>query len=113
MAHKPKLAKPAARTALLKNNRLVPAPTTWRSDKSGANERGYTYAWQQARKRWLELHPLCVYCKRDGSVRPATVVDHVVPHRGDMALFWDRENWQSLCFTCHSSKKQAEENVGL
>lgn len=39
----------------------------------------------------------------------ATVVDHVIPHRGDQALFWDTSNWQPLCRRCHDGRKQAEE----
>ncbi|WP_197457685.1 HNH endonuclease signature motif containing protein, partial [Snodgrassella sp. CFCC 13594] len=39
----------------------------------------------------------------------ATVVDHIKPHCGDMKLFWNRNNWQSLCKGCHDSIKQAEE----
>ena len=27
----------------------------------------------------------------------AAVVDHVIPHLDDKALFWDRNNWQPLC----------------
>ena len=35
---------------------------------------------------------------------PATVVDHVIPHRGDRKLFWDEQNWQPLCKECHDKK---------
>ena len=34
----------------------------------------------------------------------ATVVDHIVPHRGDRALFWAENNWQPLCKACHDRK---------
>jgi len=44
-------------------------------------------------------------CEARGRVTPATVVDHITPHRGDMARFWDRENWQSLCAPCHDIDK--------
>lgn len=74
-----------------------------------AAERGYGQRWRNARKTFLASHPLCVYCLRVGRTTAATVVDHIQPHRGDQALFWDRENWQSLCATCHNSAKQAEE----
>jgi hypothetical protein len=47
-----------------------------------------------------------------GLNKPAKVVDHIVPHRGDMSLFWDRANWQSLCANCHSSYKQRLEKSG-
>ncbi|MCF5709591.1 HNH endonuclease [Pseudomonas syringae] len=71
--------------------------------------RGYGYKWQQARTGWLTKNPLCVSCQMRGSVVVATDVDHVNPHRGDMALFWDRENWQSLCHSCHSAKTASED----
>jgi shikimate kinase len=42
----------------------------------------------------------------------ATVVDHIKPHRGDQALFWDKNNWQPLCTHCHASLKQSAERRG-
>ena len=42
----------------------------------------------------------------------ATVVDHIIPHKGDSDLFWDESNWQSLCKRCHDSFKQKEEKQG-
>lgn len=84
-------------------------PGSWRGDKQTSAQRGYDYKWQKARKRYLQAHPLCVYCERDGMVTAATVVDHKIPHRGDMTLFWDESNWQSLCATHHSRDKQREE----
>ena len=32
------------------------------------------------------------------------VIDHIIPHRGDPILFWDRSNWQPLCKDCHDHK---------
>lgn len=66
-------------------------------------------AWMERRAAWLRQHPLCCYCEREGRLSPATVVDHIIPHRGDERLFWDRTNWQSLCASCHSSTKAREE----
>ena len=40
---------------------------------------------------------------------PATLVDHIIPHKGDQALFWDWRNWQSLCTPCHNRVKQRKE----
>ena len=37
-------------------------------------------------------------------ITPATVVDHVIPHRGNKQLFWDEKNWQPLCKSCHDLK---------
>ena len=94
-------------------NRIATAvPGSWRSDKATSTQRGYGYAWQQARLVHLNAHPLCVYCERDDRVTAASVVDHVIPHRGDMTLFWDRTNWQSLCKHCHDSHKQRFEKSG-
>ncbi|WP_289142011.1 HNH endonuclease signature motif containing protein [uncultured Pseudomonas sp.] len=72
----------------------------------------YNYRWQQARKGFLRKHPLCARCQRQGIVEPACIVDHIIPHRGDMTLFWDRSNWQSLCGPCHNSYKQRLEKSG-
>lgn len=91
-------------------NRLATMqPGSWRTNKQTSAQRGYGYKWQKAREQHLREHPLCVYCERDGRVTAATVVDHKIPHRGDMTLFWDRSNWQSLCATHHSRDKQREE----
>lgn len=93
--------------------RLAPARTvnsdSWRSLKTSA-QRGYGHKWRKAREGWLKAHPLCAYCEREGRASVATVVDHRTPHRGDMALFWDSGNWQSLCKSCHDSIKKREEH---
>lgn len=67
-------------------------------------QRGYDGRWQKARKTFLEHHPLCAECQRRGVLTPATVVDHIIPHRGDKTLFWDTTNWQPLCKSCHDRK---------
>ncbi|WP_449375914.1 HNH endonuclease [Bosea thiooxidans] len=62
------------------------------------------------REAQLTAQPLCEYCLACDEVTEATVADHVKPHRGDEALFWDPDNLQSLCGSCHSRHKQAEEH---
>jgi 5-methylcytosine-specific restriction protein A len=37
------------------------------------------------------------------------VVDHIVPHRGDLTVFWDRSRWQALCASCHGRKTAARD----
>lgn len=86
--------------------------TSWRAGKRKTAERGYGGVWQAARAAYLARHPLCVFCEKKGRIEPATVVDHVVPHKGDPKLFWDRKNWQPLCKTCHDSDKQRIEKGG-
>lgn len=62
-----------------------------------------------ARAVYLQSHPLCVRCLAEGRYVKATVVDHIIPHRGDRKLFWDRDNWQALCKSCHDSKTMTED----
>jgi 5-methylcytosine-specific restriction endonuclease McrA len=83
---------------------------SWRGSTKSSRERGYTWKWEKARKRFLQAHPLCCYCEREGRVTAATVVDHKIPHRGDMKIFWDESGWQALCVAHHSGAKQREEN---
>lgn len=71
--------------------------------------RGYGFKWQQARRVFLLEHPLCRACERDGRIEAATVVDHIVPHRMDLSLFWDRKNWQPLCKRHHDEKTVRED----
>jgi len=81
---------------------------SWRQGKTTA-ERGYGGHWQRARETFLGRHPLCCYCDRRGRVTAATIVDHIKPHQGDQALFWDTNNWQPLCKDCHDTVKAQEE----
>lgn len=76
-----------------------------REQRASAHARGYTRKWEKARLAYLRVHPLCVACEtEEHQLTAATVVDHKVPHRGDMTLFWDRSNWQSLCKRHHDRK---------
>jgi 5-methylcytosine-specific restriction protein A len=75
------------------------------AQRGSATQRGYGSRWQKARTTFLASNPLCVEHLRRHQYVAATVVDHIVPHRGDQALFWDSSNWQALCNTCHVSWK--------
>ena len=86
---------------------------SWQLDRRSAHERGYTYAWTKARNAYIQRHPLCVMCKRDGTITAAQVVDHIKPHKGDQELFWNEANWQSLCKRHHDSDKQRLEKSGV
>ena len=46
----------------------------------------------------------------EGKYTRATVVDHIIPHRGDRILFWDQNNWQPLCKPCHDRKTGEEDS---
>ncbi|ALN73584.1 HNH endonuclease signature motif containing protein [Aureimonas sp. AU20] len=80
------------------------------ASRPSAAARGYDGKWRMARLAYLAIHRTCRMCDE-----PATVVDHIIPHRGDFSkggLFWNRRNWQPLCAHCHNSKKQAAEKGG-
>lgn len=77
--------------------------------RGSSHARGYDWKWRKAREAFLREHPLCREHERRGQVAAATVVDHIVPHKGNQTLFWDRRNWQPLCATCHSAKTAAED----
>lgn len=82
-------------------------PDAWREGLTTA-QRGYGGKWQRYRLKFLERNVLCVMCTAQGKVTAANVVDHIVDHRGDQALFWDRANHQALCGPCHSAKTAAD-----
>jgi len=62
-----------------------------------------TEQWRRMRAAHLAAYPLCVVCGAAG-----TVADHVVPHRGDARLFFNRGNLQTLCARDHQRKTAAE-----
>ena len=70
------------------------------------------------RPQQLLREPFCRECRKHGLRTPATVVDHIEPHRGDWSLFADEDNLQSLCKHCHDRKtaremaQQRKENQG-
>lgn len=87
--------------------------------RGSATERGYGWTWRTRARAFLAQYPACGMrpgalvsvmsaCYAEGRVTAATDVDHVAPHRGDQAKFWDEvHNWQSLCGECHKRKTQA------
>ena len=88
-----------------------------------------TARWKHSRLGHLSCEPICRYCRQmgivnDGSLTAAgerqsnpkrrfLVVDHIVTHRGDLDLFWDSGNWQTLCPDHDDIAKQREEVRGL
>ena len=69
--------------------------------------------WRNARKRYLNEHPLCRICEGSDRLTAATVVDHIQEHKGDYDLFWDESNWQPLCASCHSGIKRIQDHNGF
>ncbi|MCI5499212.1 MAG: HNH endonuclease [Clostridiales bacterium] len=91
-----------------------PAPRQAQRKESAAWHGWYSKAiWvQDLRPAQLMREPFCRVCASKGWRTRATVVDHVVPFRGDWALFVSPANHQSLCKFHHDQKtarEQAEE----
>lgn len=79
-----------------------------------------TKAWKARRAEQLAKEPLCRMCAADGRTVGGWVADHIIPHKGDLVLFFEGE-LQTLCdapsptrpgFYCHSSRKQKIEALG-
>ena len=59
--------------------------------------------WRSLRSLKLQQNPLCEECEKNGILRPADMVDHIVPiNKGGAPL--DMSNLQSLCNRCHAIK---------
>lgn len=65
-----------------------------------------TARWRKLREAQLANSPLCTFCLATEDVTKAEVVDHIKPHKGDHALFFNPSNLQSLCKWHHDSAKQ-------
>lgn len=81
-------------------------------ERASSAARGYGADWRRLRDAFLAEHPMCRMCAAAGRTTAATVVDHIVPHRGDNRLRLSRWNLQPLCKPCHDAVKQAEDRAG-
>lgn len=91
-------------------HRPIPRLPRTRPEKDLPGQRFYDHQWRATRARFLAANPFCVALLEDGMActAVATDVDHIVPHRGDRALFNDWNNLQPLCHACHSRKTRSE-----
>lgn len=67
----------------------------WRGDDNGVGG-----------LRWHILNRDLFTCRICGAVHADTRMleaDHIVPHKGDAALFWDKDNLWCVCGDCHRS----------
>lgn len=79
--------------------------------RGNARERGYGARWDKASAGFKRMHPVCLGCEAVGRVTATFVVDHVVPHKGDMVSFWDSDLWQPACKWHHDVIKQLLEGM--
>jgi len=94
------------------------------SDKRSDTANTYRSLYQS--KRWRSLRSVILTrdlftCQRPGCGVPLTsgrsaqnsaVVHHRIPHKGDLELFFDQENLEAVCWSCHSGEIQSEEKLG-
>ena len=85
-------------------------------DERGQLSRSTAYGqtrWRAISAIQLSKHPLCQRCHVFNVTTIADHADHIIPHRGDMELFW-KGQLQSLCVSCHSYKTvQETKNICL
>lgn len=78
-------------------------------ERGSARQRGYTTHWDTQARHYKHENPLCLGCEAVGRVTATSVVDHIIPHRGDQKLFWAPENRQPACDPHHNVVKQVLE----
>ena len=82
-------------------------------ERGTASSRGYNSKWNAFSKIYRRNNPLCVICLADKKLTATYCVDHIKPISGpDDPEFFNEDNLQALCLSCHS-KKTAEENCGF
>lgn len=67
--------------------------------------------WEKLSKDFLATHPFCVACYKKGILTKSTETDHIIPHKGNIELFYDVRNLQALCKSCHSKKTNSEDTI--
>ncbi len=80
------------------------------SRRPNAYRRMYGPEWQSLRKLVaLRDGYQCRQCGRLCYRKGDMHIDHIVPHKGNPDLFWDLDNLQVLCASCHSTKTAKED----
>ena len=69
-----------------------------------SGQRGYDYQWQLFRMAYLHEHPLCMDCRAEDRVEPATEVHHRTKIRHNPTLRLEPSNCMALCGPCHDER---------
>ena len=69
----------------------------------------YGRAWRRIRLKYIQSHPLCEQCEREGRLTPAEEVHHILP-LADGGTH-DVENLMALCKSCHSRITDRQETA--
>jgi 5-methylcytosine-specific restriction endonuclease McrA len=102
----PYLPKPATRPWLLSKEKS--------KKHQGRTARTHlydTYQWKKVRKLQLQRESLCRTCLSASRIVAASVADHVIRYNtkeGQELGFFNMDNLQSLCSSCHARKSNRE-----
>lgn len=85
----------------------LPAKDNSRWTKGAAGDFYDSTLWRSIRKRALQKHPICLFCKQDNIITESQVVDHVIPiELGGSKT--DANNLQGICTHHHNVKTAIE-----
>ncbi len=82
-------------------------------NRGSARRRGYDTRWDRAAATFKQRNPHCLGCLAIGRKVAVDVVDHVEPHKGDQAKFWNTKMWQPACRHHHDVIKPVLERMFL
>ena len=82
---------------------------TYDHQRGSKHQRGYNARWDRLSKLFRKNNPFCAICEKNGILKIGQCVDHIIPHKDDKELFWDSDNLQTLCFSCHGIKTAGED----
>ncbi len=69
-------------------------------NRDPATRERYGKLWRKIRYQYIQLHPLCEQCLREGRLTPVEEVHHILPLSDGGTN--DFDNLVSLCKSCHS-----------
>lgn len=70
----------------------------------------HTARWTRLSRAFRAEHPLCAECRKQGIIKPAEVVDHIIPWPV-CEDFYDLGNLQSLCQDCNIAKGNRDKKI--
>lgn len=83
-----------------------------RYEKNSLTANYHTTTWKKLREAVLARdNHLCQECLRQGYIEEAKHVDHIEPAVKRPDLFWQMDNLQSLCASCHTKKTIEEQRI--
>lgn len=71
-----------------------------RNERDPESSKRYGRTWKQIRAAFLSANPLCVICKEQDRLTPATLAHHKIKLSDGGTNDW--ENMAALCQECHS-----------